>query len=91
MLCEYEQKGVKIVERTTLSNQQCFPGRKFSLINSPYARNRSEYMICYFNEQFENPVAYPHCDGGYKVVAALYTGKIKLMDVNTEIILFPSV
>ncbi len=87
MLCE----GGEEMKKTTLQDQQCFPGRKFSLIDSPYAHNRPEYMICYFNEQFENPVAYPHCDGGYKVVVAIYTGKIQLMDVNTEIILFPLV
>jgi hypothetical protein len=79
------------MKKTTLQDQQCFPGRKFSLLDSPYAGKRPEYMICYFNEQFENPVAYPHCDGGCKVVVALYTGKIQLKDVNTEILLFPLV
>jgi len=69
-----------------MADKQCFPGKKFSIGEQPKKDDRPQYMVCYFNEQFEDPV--DAMSLGNVPVVGLYTGKLELMPVDTEIWLF---
>ena len=74
--------------KITLEKIQNKPSSKFSVGGFPGRYATPDYMVCSFNEQFEDPVSVPYSDGGYAVVVSLRTGKIELMEVSTEIWLF---
>lgn len=74
------------MKKTTLADRQCSPGKKFSIGERPKDNDRPQYMVCYFNEQFEDPV--DALNLGNVPVVGLRTGKLELMLVDTEIWLF---
>ena len=77
------------MKKTTLEKTRYHPpGKKFSIGKESKETDRPQYITCYFNEQFSEPLTWPYCDRGYVTVVGLYTGKLELMSVDTEIWLF---
>lgn len=74
------------MKKTTLEEIQHYPSKKFFIGDRPKRFDRPNYMVCCFNEQFEDPV--DALQLGNVPVVGLRTGKIELMGVDTEIYLF---
>jgi hypothetical protein len=75
-----------VMKKVLLSEVWHCPGKKFSIGKEPKYNDRPQYMVVYFNEQFEDPV--DAMSLSMVPIAGLYTGKVELMKADTEIWLF---
>jgi hypothetical protein len=73
----------KIMRKTTLEEVRREPGKKFSIGKEPKKTDSPQYIVSYLSEQFPCLT-----DRNSVPITGIFTGKVELMPVGTEIWLF---